>query len=287
MRGWWMAGLLGLAGCRNEQTLKELEFKAIAVVTGDFDDVQATLTNLDIASTAYEGFIERAVYDPELAPDAISMKAEQLFQAEDAAGVAEISIYDAVFVNSGARGFGQWVYNGTEADDSLVTDPTTLEHVRAYVENGGTLVVSDWGYDLVEAIWPDAIEFAGDDTTLDDAQRGLSESVTATVQDAALAEALDDNATVELAYDYSYWTVIEGVGPETSVHLTGDLDYRVSDTEGEGQLSGVPLLVSFEDSGGLVVYSSFHWRAQRDEVSEGLLLALLEGLKPGSGGGAE
>ncbi len=274
--------VLGASGCRNEQTLRELRFEAIAAVTGDFDQVESSLTNLDIAHTPYEGYIDRAVYDPEVQPDAISLKAEQLFQSEDSAGVSEISRYDAVFVNSGVRGLGAYVYNGTETDDSLVTDPTTLEHVRAYVENGGTLVVSDWAYDLVEAIWPDAIEFAGDDAVLDDAQRGTSDSVVATVDTKAIQEQISGNEAVELGFDYTYWTVMESAGPEVTVHMRGDVIYRASASAGDQTLTDVPLLVSFESEGGQVVYSSFHWRAQVGEVAEGTLLGLLEGLNPGS-----
>lgn len=283
MRAWWIPAFLSLAACKNEQGITELTFEAIAVVTGDFDQVEASLTNLDIGHTSYEGYIQRAVYDPEIQPDAFALKSEQLFQNSDSAGVAEIAMYDAVFVNSGARGFGAYVYNGTEADDSLVTDLVTLEHVRTYVENGGTLVVSDWAYELIEAIWPDAIDFAGDDAVLDDAQRGTSPTVTASVLDERVQEQISDNETVELGFDYSYWTVIESVGPEVNVHMSGDVLYRASGALGEQALSNVPLLVSFESSGGQVLYSSFHWRTQRAEVSEGVMLALLDGLSPGSG----
>lgn len=287
MRACLACALLWASGCKNEQNLAELHFEAIAAVTGDFDEVEATLTRLDIGNTKYEGYIDRAVYDTEVRPEAISLKAERLFQYEED-GIAEIDRYDAVFVNSGARGFGAWVYNSTAPDNSLVTDAATLEHVRAYVDNGGTLVVSDWAYDLVEAIWPDAIDFARDDAVLDDAQCGTSEAVTATVINADIQQQLLDNPTVELAYDYSYWTVVASVADDVDVHLVGDLSYRESGAVGDVELTGAPLLVSFQtEGGGLVVYSTFHWRAQRAEVTEGVLLALLDGLRPGSGGGTE
>lgn len=286
MRAWWIPALLGAAGCKNEQGLRELKFEAIAAVTGDFDQVEGSLTNMDIGSTAYEGYTVRAVYDPEIKPEGNSLKSEQLFQNEDSTGVSEISRYDAVFVNSGTRGFGAWVYNGTETDDSLVTDELTLRHVQEYVENGGTLVVSDWAYDLIEAIWPDQIEFVGDDLVLDDAQRGVSEAVIADVEDTSVQERLDGNETVQLGFDYTYWTVIESVGPRVNVHMRGDVSYHAGGAEGDQTLENVPLLVSFESEGGQVVYSSFHWRTQRDDVTEGVLLALLDGLSPGTGDAA-
>jgi len=271
------------SGCKNEQELKELNFENIAAVTGDFDQVEETLTRLDIATTAYEGYIDRAVYDPSIQPEANSLKSEQLFEDSDDSNVPEISRYEAVFVDSGTRGFGAWVYNGTDADDSLVTNPTVIAHVQDYVTNGGTLIVSDWAYDLVEACWPDAIEFAGEDTELDDAQRGTSDEVTADVLDLDLQDALSGNTTLAVQYDYSYWTAIESVGPETEVYLSGDVTYHKSGAEGDVALLDSPLLVGFQSEGGQVLFSTFHWRAQRSEVSQDILLGLIDGLSAGPG----
>lgn len=281
MRWGLAAALLSLLGCKNDQGLRELKFEEIAVATGDFDQVEAALARMDIGYTPYEGYIDRAVYDPEINPAVMSLKSEQLFTGQ-VDNAAEIGLYDAVFVDSGTRGFGAYVYNGVEADDSLVTNATALEHVQKYVEAGGTLVVSDWAYELIQTLWPSQITFAGDGATLDDAQRGLSNQVIASVLSTAAEEKLDGNTTVDLSFDYSYWTVMTDVGPDVTVYLTGDVDYRASDEEGTAQLVGVPLMVSFEVDGGQVLYTSFHWRAQRAEVTDGLLQAALEGLNPGS-----
>ena len=281
MRWGLAAALLSLLGCKNDQGLRELKFEEIAVATGDFDQVEAALARMDIGYTPYEGYIDRAVYDPEINPAVMSLKSEQLFTGQ-VDNAAEIGLYDAVFVDSGTRGFGAYVYNGVEADDSLVTNATALEHVQKYVEAGGTLVVSDWAYELIQTLWPSQITFAGDGATLDDAQRGLSNEVIASVLSTAAEEKLDGNTTVDLSFDYSYWTVMTDVGPDVTVYLAGDVDYRASDEEGTAQLVGVPLMVSFEVDGGQVLYTSFHWRAQRAEVTDGLLQAALEGLNPGS-----
>ena len=281
MRWGLAAALLSLLGCKNDQGLRELKFEEIAVATGDFDQVEAALARMDIGYTPYEGYIDRAVYDPEINPAVMSLKSEQLFTGQ-VDNAAEIGLYDAVFVDSGTRGFGAYVYNGVEADDSLVTNATALEHVQKYVEAGGTLVVSDWAYELIQTLWPSQITFAGDGATLDDAQRGLSNQVIASVLSTAAEEKLDGNTTVDLSFDYSYWTVMTDVGPDVTVYLAGDVDYRASDEEGTAQLVGVPLMVSFEVDGGQVLYTSFHWRAQRAEVTDGLLQAALEGLNPGS-----
>lgn len=273
---------VGLVACKNEQELAELKFEAIAVSTGDFDQVEAALARMDIGYTPYDGYTVQAVYDPTIPMGTNALVVEDLFtRVTD--NVPEIEAYDAVFVNSGTRGLGAYVYNSTLPDDSVVTNTTAVDTVRSYVENGGTLIVSDWAYDLIEAAWPDQITWAGDDLVLDDAQRGLDTEIVAKVNDEALSEALDNNTTLNLVFDYTYWTVISTVSADTTVYLSGDVNYRVSDAVGEGQLTDVPLLVGFKVSGGTVLFSAFPWRAQKDLVANAMLRTLIEGLDPGSG----
>ena len=71
--------------------------------------------------------------------------------------------YDAVFINSGARGFGEFAYDSVEPDDTIISDPTA-ELCSDYLADGGTLVLSDWSADIIEALWPTTIQFAGEET---------------------------------------------------------------------------------------------------------------------------
>ena len=282
MRAVLAAALLCAAGCKNDQGFVELRLENIAVSMGDFDATEDVLTRLDVAHTPYEGFISQAVYDPEIDPDLVSLKVEDLL-SRVTDNTPELELYDALFVNSGTRGLGEYVYNGVDPDDGIVSDADMLARVQTFVEDGGALIVSDWGYDLVEALWPDAIDFAHEDTELDAAQTGTSRTGVAAITDETLALELADATAVELQFDYSYWAVVEDVGPDTKVWMTGDVEYRVSDAEGYGTLEGVPLLVSFEAGRGEVVFSSFHWRAQRDEVADTMLQTLLPGMRLGTG----
>lgn len=283
-----MRAILGAAtllavGCKNDQGFAEIEYDGIAVVTGDFDDVEASLTRLDIGYTPFEGYISAAVYDPEIKPDAIGLKVEDLFLGQTD-GANTMRSYGAVFVNSGARGLGEYVYNGVDEDSSLVLDPDALANVEDYVRRGGALVVSDWAYDLVEAVWPDQIDFVRDDAVLDDAQNATSEGVSASVLDPSVQLELGDITQVQLQYDFAHWAAIESVASDVTVYLKGDITYRVNDAEGDVTLAGSPLLVGFPVDKGVVLYSTFHWRAQTAEVADALLVGSLEGLNPGSGG---
>jgi hypothetical protein len=273
-----LVAFVALTGCENDTGIVALKYENIAVVAGDFDEIQAAFDRQEIAHQVYEGFTSTATYDEDIDPDMIALKVEALMGSSD-----ELSAYDAVIVNSGVRGFGEYVYNGVDSDDGLVTDEAMIENVRSFVENGRLLMVSDWAYDLVEASWPDAIDFYGDDTLLDDAQAGSAstEGVSATVLDPGLQGALGSES-FNVHYDYSYWSVIASVGDDVEVLLSGDVEVRISESEGYETLTDSPLLVAFDTDRGRVVYSTFHWRAQDPQLSDDMLLHVAQGLQPGT-----
>ncbi len=269
-----VAGLL--LGCTQEQEFHEIPIEAIAVSSGDYDRMEALLLRQLVNYQLYEGYIVGATYDPDLDPDVISLETETLL------GSDEIDYYGAVFLNSGTRGFGQFVYNGVDADDDLVSNPDVVDNVVQWVSSGGVLVVSDWAYDLVEAGWPDMLTFAGDETVLDDAQRGARGTVQAMVHDSALVDDLGQNL-VSITYDFSHFAVILEAANKVDVVLTGDVTYRVSESEGDVEAQDVPLLVGFEHGAGNVYFSTFHWNAQTSAAADAMLFSVVEGLYPGAG----
>ncbi len=281
-----MMALLALLGC-SEQGLSEVRLDAIAVVLGDFDDMRTPLTALDIATTPYDGFIVQAVYEPE---DGRSQRGEMaadidtLLTAVDEKGNYAIQLYNAVFVASGARGFGAGQYNNALLEDNMIlADEIKLQRLCDFADGGGSLVVSDWAYEIVERCWPDAVRFFGDDTGLPDAaQTGAAEQdVYATVTDEKLVEAL--GAAVSIDYEYSAATIIESVGGETEVLLRGTLEHQPSADKPFETLDDVPLLVRFTANRGHVVYGNFHWGRQTPSVAQRLLLESVEGLRVGAG----
>lgn len=273
---------LGLAaGCTQDQALSEISLDRVAAVAGDFDQVEEALNRLLVYHAVYEGYIAGPVYDSELSPGDNALAVETLLTGTDTEGTVELYRHDAVFVNSGVRGLGDERYNGQEADDSLLQDPTAVANLVGYVEAGHVLVVSDWAYDLVEAGWPEAVAFWGEEDQPDAAQVGTSEVVLASVEDAALAESLG-GATLQLSFDYSHWVVMVDTAADTRVYLRGDVELRPYDDAGVVSLPDVPLLVGFDAGQGQVLLSAFHWRAQRGAVADALLQALLPGLAVGS-----
>jgi len=272
---------MGAAGCQQDQGFVERPLEAIAVATGDFDSVEYSLDRLLISYQTYEGYISEPTYDLDADPDSMLLKVETLFTGETEGGGREIDEYDAIFVNSGVRGFGEYVYNGVDPDDALVTDELAVQTVRDFVNGGGILFASDWAYDLVEAAFPEAIDFYGDDTVYDAAQAGSAGGVDGVVNDSNLSDALG-NSTVSLAYNYSYWAVIEGVGAGTTTWMSGDVEYRISASEGYATLKSAPLLVSFESGGGQVIYSTFHINAQTARMVDTAIDVMIPGLPTSS-----
>lgn len=268
-----------LIACAPDQGFVEQSYEMIAAVTGDFDAVEQNLGRLLVPYQLYEGYTSGPVYGD--GAEGMLLKSEGLFTGETEEG-RELFLYDAVFVNSGTRGFGEYVYNGLAPDDSLATDEAVIGNVRDYVAAGGVLVVSDWAYELIELAWPDRLDFYGDDTLLDAAQVGSLGRYQARAGSELALEAIGGQ-DASLTYDFSNWAVIEAVGEGVEVHLSADISYRISDAEGEGSLPDVPLLVSFTEGRGLVVFSSFSWVAQSAPLADGLLSALVAGLPVGGG----
>ena len=273
---------LGLVACKNDQGIAEIGFEKVAIATGDFDEIEDALTRAGVEQELYEGYISQSVYSPDTDPASMTLKMESLFRDTDEDGNPLLFTYDAVFVNSGARGLGAYVYNSVDKDDDLVTDPAVVTTVQDYVGRVRTVVVSDWGYDLVEAAWPDKITFLNEADGLDAAQVGVNEAnptVIADVVNPKLVDALGGDQ-LEVAFDFSHWTVMEDVGDGVDVHLRGDVEYQGANGTGTLRLEDVPLLVSFPMDGGLVIFSSFSWRAQRAAVIDILLGQLIEGYDP-------
>jgi hypothetical protein len=284
MRSFLFPIFLGICAC-SEQSLKAFDFEDIAVIQGDFDSMNDVLIRLDISAMEYEGFIAGAVYDEDIDPDINVLKVENLLRDRNEGGQPFMNTYDAIFINSGVRGLGEYKYNNVDPDDTFLSDPIVLENVQDFVEGGGSLILSDWAGDLIEAIWPDEIEFVneaicGSPPCWDAPQVGTSEDILTDVLPAELQEDLGTD-NISLSFDFSYWTAMASVSEDVEVHLRGDIEYRISDGEGYGVLEDVPLLVVLSLGRGKIVFSSFHWRSQNPTQANQLMLSAVEGLGVG------
>lgn len=188
----------------------------IAVVRGQWDPAEDILTSLGLPFDLYEG---------------VASPAGILTSS------ALLASYDILFLNCGL-------------DDSTIRSAAVAANLRAFVEGGGSLYASDQAYDAVEAAFPYAIDFAGDDTVLNAAESGGVSPVAGRVLDPRMLRRLPDQTALTLGYSPNY-VRIDGVTLQTTVHVVGQT--------AAGATPLRPLLVSFAPpAGGRVVFTTFH-----------------------------
>ena len=177
-----------------------------------------------------------------------------------------LSQFDMVFFNGGHIE-EDVIYDEDDTVDGTETVAGVITNLQNYVQGGGVVYGSDWAYDVIEAGWPDRIDWVGSDNTPNDAQVGDYDLVEAAVSDGALAGWLDSNL-IAVEYDLAVWPPIEKVSGSVSTHIAGNVNYRLGTNV--YTLSAVPLLVSFTDGEGKVVFSTF--RLARNSSTEMMLV---------------
>jgi len=260
-------GASGVA-CDPDSGLRRLNFGRTALVTGDFDTVEqliqevANTTEVDAEIQLFDGYIDGAHFETEVASAETppAMQVEDLLRADSVAGLGQ---FKTAFFSCGMRGIAERIYNGVEEDNHLVADATVIGNIGEAVELGLRLYFSDWTYDLLEAVWPEQIDWLGDDTELDAAQRGLAGPVNARVIDAELAQfmGLNPGDEIEIIFNQGGWVVIEDLASSVDVLVEADIQYDDPVT-GQTTSRTSPLVVAFDAGGGRVVFTSFHNEAQ-------------------------
>lgn len=216
---------------------------SVAVISGDYDNFVDVLGQLGITNyTIVEG---------RTGSDLVQF-------LSDTAGLA---LFDAIFFAGGH----------IEEDVIYDTDGTATAQVEAvtravydYVNGGGLLYASDWSYDILEACWPNKVDFLGEDGVPDAAQVGEIDAVAASITDGDMESEIGQD-TVQVNFDLDTWPVIEDIGDGVTVYQRGDVPWR------QGMdvftLSDAPLLLDFEAGDGRVVFSS--WRQESNIDGKG------------------
>jgi hypothetical protein len=184
----------------------------------------------------------------------------------DAAAFAD---QDILFVNCGAH---EWALDNADPQDVQ----RALDNLRDFVEAGGNIYFSDWAYDLVEALYPDAVDWVGDDLVRDDAQRGKQQDFVADVVDAEMAAILG-RARATLRFNQGRIALAERLGPIARPLLNADI--TADDGNGGTEtLSQVPVLLEIlpaGESGGRILFTSFHNGASNTPDMDDILRAIV------------
>lgn len=235
-----------------------LELK-VAIVTGDYDDFQIVLQQMGFANyTVFDGLVTGTTICDVCEDNLRNFLLDDEWMQQ----------FDIIMLNGGHVEediiYNEDPKNGNDGDSDAI-----MGNILHYVQNGGSIYASDWAYDDVEIGWPDRIEFLGDDKLPNDAQAGDQQQVNAVISDSALAAWLGSkDSQVKIEYDLPVWPAIESVEDTVSVHLSGNVNVRMGtyvDT-----LNASPLLTSFNDGQGKVVYATF--RVAKNASADMLLI---------------
>ncbi len=221
----------------------------IAVLLGDADHIEKLLDLLGFAYDAYDSATGATSAAAKLLGDPLKLQG-----------------YDVVFANC-----------GTQVQAIVQGVPTAITNLKAFVLAGHSLYASDWAWAYVEWAFPDAIEFHGVDnsftkgsgppSTTAGPRQGPGPTLTAknkgaapyatqgALVDPALAAVLGKNSTT-IQEDLGTWAVMQSAGAGTVVSVQGPVK------DSSGDWGTVPMVVTFPQGKGRVVYTSFHNIAQ-------------------------
>lgn len=212
----------------------------VAVVTGDFDEFDTVLEAAGIGGYHLVN----------------GQTGDELVQFLSNAD--EMATYDAIFFAGGHLEDGIFYsLDGTAAD----TASAIRDRIKSYVKGGGTVFASDWSYDVVEQIWPDQIEFYGDDATPDAAQVGEIGNLDSTISNSSLEDEIGSDS-VKMNLDLDAWPVVTDVGDDAKVFLRADAPWRKGMETGEEGNS--PMAIEFESGDGVVVFTPWRMAANLD-----------------------
>jgi hypothetical protein len=252
--------LSGVPRGEHEIVIEKGLFQRRVEITVSCDDV-----SLDEASTALprdstEGRVPRiaVILGPfdaiETVLSAVGIGEIDLVEPSDAGALvrdpATLSLYDYVFVDCGAG-----------VDSGI--DDAIRANLRAFVEGGGRLYVTDQAYDVVEQTYPRALDYAGRSPgdglselpePLDAAQHGRQGAIASRIHDDTLREWLDLHGVLDgeghlfLRGLAPGWALIDGAASTSTTWVSGPADGA----------RDRPLTVTFQAGCGMVLYTSYH-----------------------------
>lgn len=217
---------------------------SVAIISGSYDSFELVLQNM--------GFANYTLIDGNDKSNVLGFLSDlSVMQSYD------IIFFDGGFVEPGVIYPEETVDpTGLGGADTAAPDPSeaAIQDIRDYVAGGGSVYASDWAYDVVEQAFPTRLEFVGDDSVPNAAQLGEYDEINAAVTDGSLGTFLGSDY-IDIQYDLPVWAPVESTDDSCTVHLSGNVAYRVG--QNIYTLPTSPLLISFGSGEGKVVYSTF------------------------------
>jgi len=152
--------------------------------------------------------------------------------------------------------------------DNALYDETVKNNIRQWVSEGGKWYIADWSYDFVEQVFPEFLDFEGDDSRIGDADgESSSFDTTGRATDPELRDwllAISEPAdSIEFLEN---WDCIQSLGTVPGVDEDGNPTSITPYTWAEGPITrsnscmsgDAPLTLTFPYGCGKVLYTTYH-----------------------------
>ncbi|CAN5921105.1 hypothetical protein BH11MYX4_BH11MYX4_14410 [soil metagenome] len=200
------------------------EVPRMTVVHGQYDEIEASLQKLGIDPSAIE-----------IVQSALIGVAAKSFLSD----AGQVNGRHIVFLPCGD-------YTQPSPNTDLSADPQIQDNLRAFVEAGGRLYVTDWHYDFIARTFPGKIGFAGASASACSGCGRLTYDAAATVTDPDLSSWMSAQNLSAFTLQKNY-TEIDGV-TGAKVWVSGS----------KAGAAPKPATVSFEQGCGRVLFSTYH-----------------------------
>lgn len=207
----------------------------IAVMQGQWDVMENILDDLKLPYTLYQQDDDSVVSD-----------------------YNELKKYDILIINCGAI-------------ENL--DSTAITNLKNWVASGNSFMTSDYSYDYFEKVFPNAVDFYGDDNSSSAAQTGGSARgitgctapLPCTIIDQNLVALMGIN---QVGIASICWTTMDSADSNTVIHIEGDV---------YNDKTARPVIVSYKDSpnSGKAVFASFHLKEQNAQNMKKIFFYLI------------
>jgi hypothetical protein len=219
------------------QTLNPDDGRRYLVITGTYDRIEHVLDRMGISSQVDLVDGTDSVPNSDWTVQAFGDK-------------TKLETYDAVFINCG---IDDVKYQGSGLG------PAERANIEDYIKGGGNLYVSDWAYNIITEMWPDEINFLGNDSVVNDAEHGKGEQTyTVKVIDSGLEQYIG-SPTIQIDFKFDNFVVVSQVAPGVTIFLQANEQYYVNNSF--ATLQNTPMTVGFQPygaTGGRVIFTSFH-----------------------------
>ncbi len=223
----------------------------IAVITGDWDNIEDLLEDLGLEVDVFELYGD---WDGE---DWMSGQALALLQDRD-----RLHEYNILLIDCG------------EAHYDVSRQFGVDDNIRAFVEGGGSLYMSDFAYIYSERVWPLAIDYYGNNELAGymGANDGpivmQSSHLTGYFNDTDMKAYLGNPPSIPIELGLPPLVSVEGWAGTTNMHIYAHIPQFDANQ---------PLVLSFRPtpSSGRVIYTTFHNAEQQMEQMQKVLMYLM------------